>query len=334
MNEELKAELKALGLTDEQIAAIESNLGVTSRDDMKFVTAAHLGTADYGINAKPVITAKVLAHFAVEEGEKVEKPVADANEVNKFAGAMGMDPTMLTTFLFANMSASSGMEFDLSSMMPIEQIAGSYSPKIKNVPYMIMGQIEKRLGTPIVVINADGSVNAALTREYIMSLEEGFEAAPDNVYYDTEGAPYEIIKVGVDAQSVYDADPLDPSRALNKNGMGVGRVNWHNVPLDVRQVVYFAANVTNEIRTGDEAQYKWLRTNINPKTTRLILRGEYPQALSSYNEAARTGALPTLRVQLSRGARRPEVMPRRRPYNGRTGGAAGSDAGFRNDDEL
>jgi hypothetical protein len=247
---------------------------------------------------------------------------------------MGMDPTMLTMLLLGGMGAGSGMDVDLSSMVPVASIVGSYNPKIRNIPFMIMGQIERRLGTPIVVINADGSVNADLTVKYVMGLEEGFEPASDNIHYDESGAPFEVIRVGVDAQGIYDADPVDSTRALQKNGMGVGRINWHNVPLDVRQVVYFASSQTRELNVSDETALARLRDKIGPTTTRLALHGDFPKAMAVFNEAARTGSLPTLRVQLARPARRPEVMPRRRTVSPRDVSGYPRDPAFVRGDEL
>ncbi|MDP3899928.1 MAG: hypothetical protein Q8Q23_02495 [bacterium] len=206
-----------------------------------------------------------------------------------------------------------GMEgMNFSGMMPIPQIVAGYNPKRRDISYMIMGQLERSLGVPIVVINSDGSVNHALTAEYAMNLDEGFESMKDGVFNDAEGNPYEIVKVGVDAQSIYDADPLDSSRPLQKNGMGIGRINWNKVPTEVRQVVYFAVKQTNEINPSDQSNLQWLRDNIKPTATRMTLRGLCPSANNAYNEAFRTGSLPTLRVQLSRSPRRPSTMPNRR----------------------
>ena len=316
MNDELKTELKDLGLNDEQITAIGENLGVTLREDMQFVTLDMLT----GQGLKPVVAAKVLKHFAQPEAvagsttggdEFPEGKSPTPGDVNAYANNMGIDPNMLSMLMFANMGAGAGMDMDLSGMLPVPQIVGGYNPKLRNMPYMIMGQIERRLGAPVVVINADGSVNPDLTVKYIMSLEEGFDAATDNVFYDEGGAPYEIIGVGVDAQGIYDADPVNPTRALQKNGMGVGRINWHSVPLDVRQVVFYATTQTHELNSSDDAGLARLRDKIGPTTTRLNLRGDFPKAMAAYNEALRTGSLPTLRVQLSRSPRRREVMPRR-----------------------
>lgn len=310
MNEELKNELKAIGLTDDQIAAIETNLGVTSREDMVLVTADMVS----GLGMKPIVVAKLLKHFvqpdAVPESVVTgEKP--SETEVKSFAGQIGMDPNMLTAFMFASAGNAGGMDMDLSSFMPVGTIVTGYSPKRRDMSLMIMGQIERRLGAPIVVINADGSVNAPLTEKYILSLEEGFDVAEDNVFYDEDGTPYEIIKVGVDAQGIYDADPIDSTRALQQNGMGIGRINWHGVSLEVRQVVFFATR-SGELTASDEAKLQWLRSNIKQGSNYLTLRGEFPKAIGMFNEAKRTGSLPTLRVTLGRTARRKETMPRRR----------------------
>ncbi len=313
MNDELKAELKSLGLTDEQITAIGENLGVVSREDMTFVTVEMLTE----LKLKPIAAAKVVRHFKTSDvattaplGEKPSKA-----DVESYAKNIGMDSGMLMAFMFANAGSGAGLEMDLSSFMPLGPIVAGYSPKRRDMSLMVMGQIERRLETPIVIINADGSVNAALTEKYILSLEEGFDPAEDAVFYDEDGSPYEVVRVGVDAQGIYDADPIDSTRALQQNGMGIGRINWHSVPLEVRQVAYFATR-SGELSAGDESKLQWLRTNIKPETKRLDLRSEFPKAIGMFNEANRTGSLPTLRVTLGRGPRRKEVMPRRRLNSG------------------
>lgn len=312
--QELRATLKAdFGLTDAMVDAL-IRMGVDNQAEMADVVFEDLNEA--GV---PRITARQIlkAYAPVTEAPIVPPSTTPSNdgnptpsEVSSFATSMGIDPSMLSMLMFSQMGAGAGLDFDLSTMLPIGQIVSGYNPKVRNMPYMIMGQVERRLGgNPIIVINADGSINPEMTQKYIMSLEENFGPAEDNVYWDEAGNPYELIKVGVDAQSIYDADPIAPTQALQKNGMGTGRVMWTGVSLDVRQVVYFAATQTGELSIDD---YQWLRDNIKPGMPRLALKTKYPLAISAYNNAARSGALPNLRVQLSKSARRPETMPRRR----------------------
>ncbi|MBI2055953.1 MAG: hypothetical protein HYT37_01065 [Candidatus Sungbacteria bacterium] len=324
MDEGLKKRLlDEFGLTNEKVAELakegvesEADLALLTADQIKQVTGCGLVKAAKVYNAfRPVSAPTAVVSPVVEAVDpnaevKGEKP--SPAQVSSFASAMGIDPNMLSMFMFANMAGGTGMDMDLSGMLPIPQIVAGYNPKRRDMPYMIMGQLERRLETPIVIINADGSVNHELTVRYINSLEEGFEPAVDNVYNDEEGKPYEVVRVGVDAQSVHDADPLDSARALQQNGMGIGRVRWNSVPLEVKQVTYYAVTRTKEIDPANEAHLAWLRDHISSTSTRLVFQGQAPKALSEYNEAARTGSLPTLRVMLGRGPRRAELMPRRR----------------------
>ncbi len=323
MNETLKVRLIELGLTEDQVTKLanegvkeEVDMSLLSRDDVKLLT-------DCGF----VIAAKVAAAFApAPTALAVAVPVTatDPNaeipegakpstaQVNSFASSLGIDPNMLSMMMFAGMAGGTGMgAMDISGMIPISAIVDGYSPKIRNMFLMVMGTLEERHGIPIVVIDEDGAVNKPLTIEYINGLEEGRDPAPDNVYYDGDGVPHEVIRVGVDAQSIYDADPCDSSSALQKNGMGTGRVNWKDVPLEVRQVAFYAV-LSGEIDPKNDAHMSWMRDHIKPTARRLVFQGQAPKALASWNEAMRTGTLPTLRVMLTRSARRREFMPRRR----------------------
>ncbi len=346
MKNELREDLSNMfGLTASQIDAIAA-LGAEDAESMQHVTTEMLTVAKHKVKLTPIKAAQIVSHYnmpAVPATDQVtEEEIAEgANPtpaaVSSYANTLGMDQgTLMTFLLMGNMGSAMGAgagDFDMSSMLPVPQIVGGYSPKIRNMPYLVMGQIERRLGTPIVVINDDGSVNAEQTVAYIMSLEEGFPPAVDGVWYDPDSNSYEVIKVGVDAQSIYDADPVNPTQALPKSGIGTGRISWNGVPLDVRQVVFLAATQTREVTPGDESKLAWLRDHIKPGVKRLALRGEFPAATTAYNQAARMGALPTMKVQLSRQPRRPEVMPRRRTRNIGEGGLPGTGNGF-HDDEL
>lgn len=321
MNEELKKSLVEMGLSDEQIGKLVV-AGATESEDLDDaaiiveITGCGAFTARKIVKKFTVTSAPTTPTLTNEPASEIipEGAAPSTAQVNSFASQIGMDSNALSMFMLANMSGGAGMEMDISSMVPVAQIVPSYNPKLRNMPYMIMGQIEKRIGAPIIVINDDGSVNPDLTVKYVMSLEEGFDQAADNIYYDENGLSYEVIRVGVDAQSIYDSDPLDSSRALQKNGMGIGRINWHSVPLDVRQIVFFAVKC-GEMLPNDESKLTWLRANVKSTTTKAILRPEFPKALVEYNEAYRTGSLPTLRTQLSRSPRKQETMPRRRTAN-------------------
>lgn len=315
MQEALQVRLKSeeFGLTSEQVDKLiaegvqsETDLGLLGSEHIKTITGCTLlMSLKFGKAFAPApVTVDINAE--IPEGEK-----PTTQQVNTFATQLGMDPNMLSMMMMAGMSGNAGMGgMDISGMIPIPQIVAGYNPKIRNLYLMIMGQVENRLGVPVVVINEDGSVNSEMTIEYIMGLEEGRDPAENNIYFDGEGNPHEVIKTGVDAQSIYDADPIDSTRALQKNDMGTGRINWKNVSLEARQTAFYAVR-SGEIDATNDNDLSWLRDHIKPGVSRLVFAGKAPKAIGSFNEARRTGALPTLRVTLNSTPRKKEFMPRR-----------------------
>lgn len=321
MNPDLKTKLMEVHkLTEEQVGKL-IELGVTEEDDLRLLTFDDLQTT-VGLAAiparkliqafAPIVTAPVVTAGAAgpidPNAEIPEGAKPSAEMVNSFATATGIDPSMLMMMLMGNV----GGDMDLTGIIPIETMIAGYNPKVRNMFLTVLGKVEERHRAPIIVINSNGSVNKEMTVEYITGLDEGRDPAEGNIYYDTAGNPFEIIGVGVDAQSIYDADPINPTKALQQNGMGVGRVNWTNVPLEVRQVAFYAATQTGEIRSDDETDHSWLRDHIKQNTNKLVFSGKAPKAVAAFNAAYRTGSLPTLRVMLSRSPRRPETGPRRR----------------------
>lgn len=319
-NDPVSLKLRELGVAEEVITKIKG-LGAETLADLSHLTEKDLTDPLGDVKMPPLKARSLIAAITpvpttpTTTKTKPVDPTAELGEdeeptkaqVAGFAGALGADPTTLLLLM-----GGQGGDLDLSGIFPIPNLVNGYNPKRRDMFLMVMGQVERRLGVPIVVIDGDGSVNRPLTIEYIEGLEEGRDPAENNIYFDGRGEPHEVIRVGVDAQSIYDADPLDPSKALQKSGMGIGRVNWKDVTLEVRQVAYFAATKTREIDPTNDAHLSWLRDNMRPGVNRLVFHGQAPRAIGEYNEAARTGSLPTLRVMLARNPRRPEMMPRRR----------------------
>lgn len=349
MDTTLETKLVELGLTAEQIAKLfeegvvnESDMALLTVDQTKQITGCGLVTAVKIIKAftpapqpssvpislappahvvSPEVTETITAESELPEG----KPPTTAH-INAFAATLGMDPNMLFTFMAMSGGANAGMGMmDLSDMIDIHPVVAGYRSKRRNMFYAVMGQIQTRLGTNIVVINEDGSVNRELTVEYIEGLEEGREVAENDIYFDADGVGHEIIAVGVDAQSMYDADPLDSSSALQQNGMGKGRINWNGVSLEVRQAVHCAVKA-GEIDPATTADLAWLRDHIKPGCNRHVLQGQAPNGLIKFNQLFATGELPVLRVRLNRKPRRSETMPRRRTTNPRELAGLGKNA--------
>lgn len=324
MNDGLKQRLVSeFGLNEEQVGklaaegvVIEADLALLSDDKIKHVTGCgliaaikiHAAFAPVPLSAPPPPSGEATLPLDAEIPEGTKPSPA---QVNNFASALGMDQNMFSMFMMMGVANQAGVGMDLSGMIAVPQVVAGYTPKYRSMFWLAMEQIENRVGVPIVVINGNGSINRELTVEYIMGLEEGRDQAENNIYYDSTGAPYEVIAVGVDAESIHDADPLDSTRALQKSGMGIGRVNWTGVSDEVRQSAFFAVK-TGEINPKNDIHLAWLRDHVKPGSNRLVFQGQAPDAINKFNEARRTGTLPNLRVMLTRGPRKTEIMPRRR----------------------
>jgi hypothetical protein len=351
MNDLLKSRLTELGVTDEQVTAIEA-LGAVEVGDMNFV----LDTDLVGVGIKPIVARKVVAAFKPViatpthapglnplEQEIPEGVHPSTSQVNAFAGQFGMDPSFVNTILVGNMmSGSTGMPLDFTSLIPIAQILPGYSPKKRDMAYIFMGQVEKQLvdrekGEGIIVINPDGSVNHTYTAKHVENLDVlNFNYPDDGFFYDDAGNPYEIVQVGVDAQNYYDADPLDIDRPMAANMRGIGGVRYKGTSLDVRQVIRLAVVVGEINHDNRENKLSWLRNNVTAATTRTDLTLEFPRAVAKWNELSRANDLPTLRVMNNRKPRREEIAPRRRTRPDRGShkeGLPGTGSGFPFDDD-
>lgn len=341
MNVELKTRLQSeeFGLNDEQIGKLEaaglkeatdfallSGTQIAEIASVGIITAMRIGQAFAPVPA-PVAVNPVVTDESNGDGGK--PPSKD--EVASFANTLGMDPNLLMVMLMSG--GMGGGVGSIAGAIPYGPLLQSYVPRRVDIAYQVMAAVEERLGTNVIIINSDGSINRELTAKYIESLEAGYDPSPDGVYTDDGGKLYEIVRVGVDAQSVADADPLNPTKALQQNQMGTGRVMWSGVNLDVRQVVFLAITETKELNAGNDAHLQWLRDNIKPGVSRLALNGQVPKAASLYNEKFRTGSLPTLRVMLGRGPRRPEIAPRRRYTTPRDLSGIGKNNPFGGDDD-
>ncbi len=314
--DEVTTRLTALGVPAEMIGKIKDDLGAETVADLASLKESDLtGIGMKTLKVRTVLAALVPAAPVAATAAAVD-PTAEIPEgatpsgaqMNGFADMLGGNPMMMMMLMNGQ-----GGDMGLADLVPIPSLVAGYNPKRRDLYLTMMGQVEQRLGgIPIVVIDGDGSINRPLTVEYIQGMEEGREPAENDIYDDADGSPHQVIRVGVDAQSIYDADPLDPTRALQKNGMGIGRVNWSKVSLEAKQVAYFAVMRTKEIDPKSDAHQSWLRDHMKEGVGRLAFRGQAPRAIAEYNEASRTGSLPTLRVMLSRGPRRPEIAPRRR----------------------
>jgi hypothetical protein len=282
MNDNLKNKLTSVGFKEDQISKLEiaevveeSDLALFSSDEILAMSGCSPVAAKkiyLALHPAPVVAATPVAPTtppapAVNiEAEIPEGAKPTTAHINQFANTLGMDSGLLTMLLLGGMTGNGGISggMDLSGLIPVSQIVAGYNPKVRNMYLMLMTSLEDNLGVPIVVINEDGSIHREHTTQYILDLQDNLPSAEENVYLDRDGLPFDIIKVGIDAQGIFDADPLDSTRSLSRNLVGLGRISWNGVSLDVRQVCYFAVTKTGEIKPDNNADITWLRDHIKP----------------------------------------------------------------------
>lgn len=200
-------------------------------------------------------------------------------------------------------------DMDLSDFLPIAQIVAGYNPKKRGLYTRLLDAIAKRHGdVSIVAINEDGSIAREATVAYIEDLETYFVALDEGEMFVYDGGGYELVRVGIDAQAIFDADPLSPDKPLRKE-KGTGRIDWNGVSPDVRQVIYYAANVTNEIDPNDTSQLRGLRSVIKKDVKVESLTDDYPLAVARFRMDKRAGDLPSLKVMVTGGGRNAPNAP-------------------------
>lgn len=235
---------------------------------------------------------------------------SDDTTPEQFARQFGVDSGMLNMLLVGQLAGNQDM--DLSDFLPIAQIVAGYNPKKRGFYTRLLEAIANRHGGgPIVAINPDGSVNREATVAYIEDLEVYFEPLSDGEMFVYEGGSFELVPVGIDAQAVFDADPLAPDKPLRKE-KGTGRIDWAGVSLEVRQVIYYAANATNEIDSNDTGHLRDLRKVIKKGVKVEDLTDDYPQAVARFRKDKRAGDLPSLKVMVTGGGRNAQNAPFRR----------------------
>lgn len=230
---------------------------------------------------------------AKSKKKPVGKKVVNDDDASAVASTLGISPDIITMLLLGQLQGANGA-LDFSSVLPIDQIVAGYSPaKPRSIYAQMLRSIGQQLGVELLIaIDADGRVNRAATVANIEDLEQGF---PKVTVYSHKGVMYQLIAVGVDPMAFADADPLSPQDALRR-GVGVGNIDYSGCPEDVKYVIYYAANFTQELGVSDR---KWLRKMLQEGDVQIgDLAEDCPLAVVMYNENRRNATLPPLRAAL------------------------------------
>lgn len=182
-----------------------------------------------------------------------------------------------------------------AQQMPIKQLVEYYNPKnAKNA----VGRRLKELtsGRRCVVFKTDGKINVDETVKMIDDLANGL-AELEMTYVN--GVPTNVYKIG-DRQDLFaDENPLYPGRALRSGGTcdQTGR-SWEGVAQNIRQLLYIAVMDTKELKISQLDDAHSALDKAVSQTAESLIISRYPKASLRYQELAKVGKLPILKIKL------------------------------------
>ena len=226
-----------------------------------------------------------LAQCSWEMLQKLGIPILIAKQVGKiFRGKSDGD------------SKSVYVSAKKAAYMTAKELLERYNPK--DVDNVVSDRLKKiSRGMACIVFNDDGSVNVD---ESVKIINDIMNDLPELTKVLVGGVPKQLFKIGERTDNYADENPIYPGRVLRSGGTcdQTGR-SWDGVSLIVRQLLYIAITETDElnIRTIDDANDALDRALLKDNAE-YIIRGRYQEASIYYDECAKTGELPVLKIAL------------------------------------
>ncbi|PWU24123.1 hypothetical protein C5B42_00605 [Candidatus Cerribacteria bacterium 'Amazon FNV 2010 28 9'] len=295
MNEEFKKELETLGVSAAAIAVLEEQ-ELTTADSLADMTYEQY--VAMGIKAGSAKKLAAQYHVVVEEPLDADTPVpddlgkptvAEAHKDPKIAGALGIDPGLLTLAL------AGGGGGKIFNMLNVDALLNMYDPE---EPDNIGGVLlSERFGEERVIGFKKGTHDVAIAEsaKYIKQRRRGY---PAKDFIMVDGHRCKLYKVGVLPNDFVAEDPMIPGKALwedDETSTVYDDVSWAGIPKNVRQLVriMLKLNLFNPASVADRREVMRLaREGFE------ALRNAYSKADLRFDELEAAGKLPSLRAQL------------------------------------
>jgi len=178
--------------------------------------------------------------------------------------------------------------------MTTDELVAAFDPEEPGSP------VGKRLaelarGRPFVVFSAGRTLDVPTTQRLLRELKQGFN-------------PIDTVVMGQDVRRVYvlgqlppnlaNENPLYPDRALRPGDVcDQTSRSWEGVPHEVRQLVRLAVVNTGEIKVTIDKAHDVLDMALQ-RDAASQFRTRYLKAAVLYDDLAKTGSLPSLKVPL------------------------------------
>jgi hypothetical protein len=149
-------------------------------------------------------------------------------------------------------------------------------------------------GEPFIVYTDARAVDVETTLKLLMEVKQGYKGRED---VDVAGAVKKVYKLGDLPENYADENPLYRNRPLRPDGTcdQTGR-SWEGIPLNVRQMVRVAMD-EGELNVSLEQAHNTLDLVMQPEAFNK-LRQRYRKSAIAFDEQAKTGSLPTLKIEL------------------------------------
>ena len=149
-------------------------------------------------------------------------------------------------------------------------------------------------GEPFIVYTNARSVDVDTTLKLLLEVKQGYKGRED---VDVGGAVKKVYKIGQLPENYADENPLYRGRPLRPDGTcdQLGR-SWEGVELNVRQLIRVAMD-EGELQVSHEQAHNILDMVMEPNAFDK-LRKRYRKSAIKFDELAKTGDLPTLKIEL------------------------------------
>jgi len=183
-----------------------------------------------------------------------------------------------------------------AAMLTVKELVERYNPKdVKNA----VGKRLKDLSDkkPFIIFDDNGKI---IVDESIKLLEDIQNGLPEVETAFVNGRPLPVYSVGERPDFYADENPVYPGRALRSNETcdQTGR-SWQGVPVEIRQLLWLAVEETEELGISTVADAHDMLDKVLFKDMNLeSLRGRYPVASKTLDEARKIGRLPLLKIKV------------------------------------
>lgn len=193
--------------------------------------------------------------------------------------------------------------------LSVRELVENYDPNPLTGSPHVTNRLKALVGdSPVVLLNANGSVNAEVTAELVHDKINGL---PDRNTFDVDGKPQLLLKIGQQRPTQVDENPAYAGEPLRSDGTCPHTdASWKDVPMIVRQLAYVVFNGTKDRVADDDSVHDMLDfIHRDLATAESRLRKRFRQASLMLDQMLGDGNAPVLRVRLFSAS--PTPAPRR-----------------------